>query len=74
MVVFELPREHPTGSAGITSDLSYALLTISQQIADRSIYGFNTDALTQLISRREDLCQLYDAIIRQRACEHTYND
>jgi hypothetical protein len=74
MIVFELPTAHRANSSFVMRDIAGELLNIQQQLRDHSVYGYGTDEMAQLDARREELHVLYDAIIRQRACNHIYND
>jgi hypothetical protein len=72
MIYFELPTAHRLHSKHVMRDLAHELLTLTQQIRDRSVHGFGTDEIAQLDARREELHQLYDACDRQQAFTHVH--
>jgi hypothetical protein len=74
MIAFELPVPHRPNSAFVMRDIAAELLTITQQIRDRSVHGFSTDEIAALDTRREELHVLYDAAERLGAFSHKHND
>ena len=72
MIYFELPTAHRANSAHVMRDLAAELLSITQQIRDRSVR--DADAIPALDARREELHLLYDVCERQGVFTHKHNE